>query len=91
MCLSGPWTYFQAQNRLVDTGIGLRPHNDQEFRAYAGASWGYGISTASKHKEAAWEFVKFMTMAQEGPVGSPCNRPGRRRSWSLTGIRNTST
>ncbi len=66
MCLSGPWTYFQAQNRLVDTGIGLRPHNDQEFRAYAGASWGYGISTASKHKEAAWEFVKFMTMAQEG-------------------------
>ncbi|MGI6166485.1 MAG: extracellular solute-binding protein, partial [Limnochordia bacterium] len=66
MLLSGSHVYSYAEQRGLDVGVGLRPHNDKDFLGSASAGWGYGIPSGTKHPEAAWELLKWLTMSEEG-------------------------
>jgi ABC-type glycerol-3-phosphate transport system substrate-binding protein len=66
MSVCGPWLWYMSQQYLVNTGITLRPHNHKEYASTASAGWGYGIMHGSRNHEAAWEFVKWMTIEEAG-------------------------
>jgi multiple sugar transport system substrate-binding protein len=57
------WTLAQKDDSPIKGKIGIVPmvHKENCKSAATLGGWGFGISKFSKHKEAAWEFIKFAT------------------------------
>lgn len=79
----------EQQIRLdFDWDVVLMPQ--QRRQATVAASLSYGISSTSPYKEEAWEFIKFMTMTDEGQsyvVSTGMALPTLRSSESIDAFR----
>jgi multiple sugar transport system substrate-binding protein len=76
--VSGSWTIGQINKGNPDMDFSILPVPGFEGR-HGGISkhgWSYAISKNSKNKEAAWEFLKFITIDPEGN-GWFCKQQGR--------------
>lgn len=64
MAINWPYMYSMAQDpsqSKVSGKFAVAPQPADKNNASAVWSWGYGISSSSKNKDAAWEFVKWST------------------------------
>ena len=69
MALGEDYHYFiiQAQAPEMEFGVASVPTKTGEpYQPELRLTWGYGIPARAKHPEAAWLFVKFLTMELEG-------------------------
>jgi ABC-type glycerol-3-phosphate transport system substrate-binding protein len=77
--VSGSWTIGQVKsgNPDVDFGILPVPGFQGQHGATAKHGWSYAISKNTKDKDAAWEFLKFITIdpAGNGEFCKAQNRP----------------
>jgi ABC-type sugar transport system permease subunit/ABC-type glycerol-3-phosphate transport system substrate-binding protein len=68
MKIDGSWQlpFLAAYGRNLDFGVAPPPMPKRELDAGRphiswNGGWAYAIPTSAKHKEAAWEFIRFMT------------------------------
>jgi ABC-type glycerol-3-phosphate transport system substrate-binding protein len=77
--ISGSWTIGQVEsgNKTMKFGLGPIPGFTRQHGATAKDGWSYAINKNSKNKEAAWEFLKFITIdpAGNGEFCKAQNRP----------------
>ncbi len=76
--VSGSWTIGQVKSGNPDLDLGILPVPGFE-RQHGGTAkngWSYAISNTSKNKEAAWEFLKYITIDPAGN-GEFCIAQGR--------------
>jgi multiple sugar transport system substrate-binding protein len=66
--ISGSWTVGQVRAGNPDMDLQATPvpglKGPQGGEVFSG--WAYGIGNNTKHPEAAWEFLKFITLDEEG-------------------------
>jgi ABC-type glycerol-3-phosphate transport system substrate-binding protein len=76
--VSGSWTIGQVQSANPDLELGIipLPGFNGPHGGTAQSGWSYAISKDSKNIDAAWEFLKFITIAVEGN-GEFCIAQGR--------------
>ncbi|MDC7240866.1 MAG: extracellular solute-binding protein, partial [Spirochaetales bacterium] len=76
--VSGSWTIGQVKSGNPDMDFGILPVPGFEVQhgGTAKNGWSYAISKSSKHKDAAWDFLKFITLEAEGN-GEFCIAQGR--------------
>lgn len=76
--VSGSWTIGQVKsgNADMDFGIIPVPGFNGPHGGTAKNGWSYSVSGSSKQKQAAYEFLKFITIAEEGN-GAFCIAQGR--------------
>ncbi|SEG92008.1 multiple sugar transport system substrate-binding protein [Nonomuraea solani] len=70
MILTGPWniTTYKKYGKDLDFGIVPPPSGPQGGQASLMGGFGLVIPQAGKHKEEAWEFVKWWTAEKENAV-----------------------
>jgi multiple sugar transport system substrate-binding protein len=62
MYFSGLWKVPQfSQIKDFKWDVAMFPKNPEGFRGFSTGGSGYGILKSSKHKEAAWELVKYIS------------------------------
>lgn len=70
MHIIGIWHFLQLQAEApqLEYGVGLFPFNDKNPAAkvvqFADGGWGYNIPRGAKNVDAAWEWIKYMTLGQ---------------------------
>ncbi len=76
--VSGSWTIGQVKggNPDLDLGVLPLPGFNGSHGGTAKNGWSYAISNKSKNVDAAWDFLKFITLAEEGN-GEFCIAQGR--------------
>ncbi len=76
--VSGSWTIGQVKsgNPDMDFGILPVPGFERQHGGTAKNGWSYSISKNSKNKDAAWEFLKYITIDPAGN-GEFCIAQGR--------------
>ncbi len=76
--VSGSWTIGQVKsgNEDMEFGIIPVPGFNGPHGGTAKNGWSYAVSGSSKQKQAAFEFLKFITLAEEGN-GAFCIAQGR--------------
>lgn len=90
------WPYMFAmakdpeQSKVSDKfAVAVQPAGEEQ--STAAWTWGFGISSSSKNKDAAWEFVKWATSSEElAQLGIANSNPVPRTS-SLEIVTNDST
>ncbi len=51
-----------SKSKIADkVGVSVFPKGPKAHKTYVVSSWGLAISTSSAHKDAAWEFIKWVT------------------------------
>lgn len=88
MVKNWPYMYAMAkdpeQSKVSEQfAIAIQPAGKEQ--ATAAWTWGFGISSSSKHKEAAWEFIKWATSSEKlAELGiTNCNPVPRTSSLSV--------
>ena len=76
--VSGSWTIGQVRSGNPDMEFGLMPVPglNGQHGATAKDGWSYAINKGSKQKDAAWDFLKFITIDPAGN-GEFCKAQGR--------------
>ncbi len=76
--VSGSWTIGQINkgNPDMDFSILPVPGFNGQHGGISKHGWSYSISQSAKNKDAAWEFLKFITISEEGN-GWFCKQQGR--------------
>ncbi len=71
MTIEGSWTLAYFAEKFPDFKLGedygIAPLPKQAVQAVANGSWALGISSKTRHADAAWEFVNWIT-GREGQV-----------------------